>query len=318
MAGDYKDQPIPSEMAAQAREYLNFLSIEKGLAANTILAYTRDLKNFTKYLGHNGRESFSSVTPVEILSFSQALAKGDFNKTDEVLETASVGRAHAAIRGLFKFLVREGYQKNDPMATVPNVKKSKHLPQVLTVEETNRILDQDFPGTPLGLRDKAILELMYATGIRISEAAGLTMGDFDVEDGFIRVFGKGSKERLVPVGVSAVRAALSYLKVGRPRLVGEYRDGHFFLNRLGRGLSRQTIWKTIKKYGAEAGVPEIKPHTLRHTFATHLLQGGADLRAVQEMLGHASISTTQIYTHVAKDHMREEYMSTHPRAKRGG
>jgi integrase/recombinase XerD len=315
MVGAHKDLSVPSGMVAQAREYLNFLAIEKGLAGNTTSAYARDLKYFMEYLTGHGRDGFTSVTPADILLFSQALADGEFNKADEVLEPASVGRAHAAIRGLFKFLVREGYQSNDPMATVPNVKKSQHLPQVLTVDEMNRLLDLDFPGTPQGLRDKAILELMYATGVRISEVAGLTMGDYDMEEGFIKVFGKGSKERLVPVGGSAVMAALSYLKAGRPDMVRLRRDDHFFLSHLGRGLSRQSIWKMIKHYGAAAGLPEIKPHTLRHTFATHLLQGGADLRAVQEMLGHASISTTQVYTHVAKDHLREEYMSTHPRAQ---
>jgi len=312
--GRNKELPVPPELAAQAGEYLNFLSVEKGLAKNTASAYALDLNNFMRWLGRAGITDFSDVTKTHILDYSRELADGAFTAEGTPLNAASVGRAHAAIRGLFKFLVREGYQTNDPMATVANVKKSQRLPRVLSIEDVAKLLDGDFPETPRGWRDKAILELMYASGLRVSEAAGLTMGDLDSEEGFVRVFGKGSKERLVPVGGTAVRAVQKYLMSGRPKLVGKTRDDHLFLNRQGRGLSRQTMWKTIKNQGGKAGFPELTPHTLRHSFATHLLKGGADLRAVQEMLGHASISTTQVYTHVAKDHLKEEYMSTHPRA----
>lgn len=314
MGGKYKELPVPPELAAQAREYLNYLSVEKGLAKNTSSSYARDLDNFTRWLGRIGITEFSDVTKAHILDFSRELADGEFTKDGIPLNPVSVGRAHAAIRGLFKFLVREGDQPNDPMATVPNVKKGQRLPKVLSIEDMAKILDRSYPETPLGLRDKAVLELMYACGLRVSEAAGLTMGDFDFDEGFVKVFGKGSKERLVPVGGTAVKTTLAYVRSGRPKLAGQIRDDHLFLNSRGRALSRQTMWKIIKNRGGAAGFPEITPHTLRHSFATHLLKGGADLRAVQEMLGHASISTTQVYTHVAKDHMKEEYMSTHPRA----
>ncbi len=314
MDGRYRELPVPPELSVQAREYLNFLSVEKGLAKNTVSAYALDLNNFMRWLGHAGINDFAAAAKKDVLEYSRDLAEGAFTQEGAPLNTASVGRAHAAIRGLFKFLVREGYQTNDPMATVANVKKSQRLPKVLSIEEVAKLLDGNFPETPQGWRDKAVLELMYASGLRVSEAAGLTMSDLDREEGFVRVFGKGSKERLVPVGGTAIRAVQKYLTSGRPKLAGKMRDEHLFLNRHGRGLSRQTMWKTIKNQGAKEGFPGLTPHTLRHSFATHLLKGGADLRAVQEMLGHASISTTQVYTHVAKDHLKEEYMSTHPRA----
>ncbi len=314
MDGQYKELPVPPELNAQAREYLNYLSVEKGLAKNTNSAYARDLNNFMRWLGRSGITDFADATKTHILGFSRDLAEGKFTADGSPLSTVSVGRTHAAIRGLFKFLVREGYQTNDPMATVANVKKSRRLPKVLSIDDVNKLLDGDYPETPQGLRDKAILELMYASGLRVSEASGLAMGDLDADEGFVRVFGKGSKERLVPVGGTAIRAAADYLNRGRPKLVGKIRDDRLFLSSRGRGLSRQTVWRIIKERGAAAGFPEMTPHILRHSFATHLLKGGADLRAVQEMLGHASISTTQVYTHVAKDHLKEEYMSTHPRA----
>jgi integrase/recombinase XerD len=314
VGGKLKELPVPPELAAFVWEYLNYLSVEKGLAKNTLSSYTRDLESFTRWLGQAGKVDFAGVTKSDILEYSRILADGAFAKDEKSLNPSSVARAHAAIRGLFKFLVREGYQTNDPMVTVLNVKKGQRLPKVLTIEDVAKILDAPYPGTPQGLRDKAVLELLYACGLRVSEAASLKMGNFDFSEGFVRVFGKGSKERLVPVSGVAVKAALEYLKTGRPKLAGQIRDEHLFLSNRGRGLSRQTMWKIIKKRGALAGFPDITPHTLRHSFATHLLKGGADLRAVQEMLGHASISTTQVYTHVAKDHLKEEYMSTHPRA----
>jgi integrase/recombinase XerD len=314
MGGKYKELPVPPELAATAGEYLNYLSVEKGLAKNTSSSYARDLNNFARWLGQAGVTGFSEVTKTQILAFSRDLAGGAFTEDGTPLKPVSVGRTQAAIRGLFKFLVREGYQSKDPMVTVPNVKKGQRLPKVLSIEDITKILDRSYPETAQGLRDKALLELMYACGLRVSEASGLGVGDFDADEGFVRVFGKGAKERLVPVGGTAVRALIEYLGNGRPKLAGRARDDHVFLNNRGRGLSRQTMWKIIKDRGSAAGFPEITPHTLRHSFATHLLKGGADLRAVQEMLGHASISTTQVYTHVAKDHLKEEYMSTHPRA----
>lgn len=317
MAGRLKDLRHPPAAAAKAAEYLNYLSVERGLSKHTIAAYRRDLGYFMSYLTHKSVLDFSEAKPGDILSFSTALRDGRFNADSAGLSVSSVGRAQAALRGLFKFLVREGYQKNDPMSMVPNVKKPDCLPKACSVADIDRLLDgKRYPSDPAGLRDKAMLEVMYAAGLRISEVAGIRVGDMDLEDGFVRVIGKGSKERLVPMGGAAERAIKAYLASGRPELTGKTGDDKVFLNARGRGLSRQGIYDIFKTRAAAAGLKNISPHTLRHSFATHLLKGGADLRAVQEMMGHASISTTQVYTHLAKDDMKEIYMSTHPRAKR--
>ncbi len=314
MSGQPPPSPIPAALSDRVREYLSYLGVERGLSRNTIAAYTRDLTRFTAWLVGQGIVDFKDVTSADCLSFSAALADGIFTANHSQLAVTSVGRAQAALRGFFKFLVREGYQTNDPMSRVLNVKPGRRLPKAISIEDIAAILDGNFNPDPAGRRDKAILELMYAAGLRISETAGVTMGDIDLEDGFVRVTGKGSKERMIPVGGGAVRAIGSYLVDGRGRLVMQIRDDHLFLSTRGRGLSRQSIWNIVKKYAARAHVKGVTPHTLRHSFATHMLKGGADLRAVQEMLGHVSISTTQVYTHVAKDHLKEEYLSTHPRA----
>jgi integrase/recombinase XerD len=317
MAGSLRELPEPAEAAAKAAEYLNYLSVERGLSKNTITSYRRDLGYFLSFMTFVSIKSFSSVEPDRVIEFTTALRDGRFNADGEKLAVASVGRALAALRGLFKFLVREGYQKNDPMSMIPNVKKPALLPKAISIAEIERLLDGSRYATdPPGLRDKALLELMYAAGLRISEAAGLRIGDMDLEDGFVRVTGKGSKERLVPMGGAAERAIRSYLAAGRPKLTGKTGDDRVFLNSRGRGLSRQGIYDIVKARGLAAKLKTITPHTLRHSFATHLLKGGADLRAVQEMLGHSSISTTQVYTHLAKEDMKEIYLSAHPRSRR--
>lgn len=313
---DQAAPPVPAALTDRVREYLSYLGVERGLSGNTIAAYTRDLTRFTAWLVGRGIVDFKDATSADCLGFSAALAEGVFTTDGRQLALTSVGRAQAALRGLFKFLVREGYQENDPMSRVLNVKPGRRLPKAISIDDVAAILDGVFAPDASGRRDKAILELMYAAGLRISEAAGVTMGDIDLEDGFVRVIGKGSKERLIPIGGGAVRAIGSYLADGRGLLIKQVRDDHLFLNARGRGLSRQSIWNIVKRYSAAAGVNGVTPHTLRHSFATHMLKGGADLRAVQDMLGHVSISTTQIYTHVAKDHLKEEYLSTHPRAHR--
>ena len=317
MAERFKDLPKPPEAAAKTAEYLNYLAVERGLSKNTISAYRRDLGYFLSYLSHASLTDFSNVRAEDVLSFSTALRGGRFNEDGLTLSVSSVGRAQAALRGLYKFLVREGYQTNDPMSMVPNVKKPALLPKAVSIADIERLLDgKRYLSDPAGLRDKALLELMYAAGLRISEAAGLRLGDMDLDDGFVRVIGKGSKERLVPMGGAADRAIRSYLAAGRPKLVGKAGDDKVFLNARGRGISRQGVYDIVKARAAAAGLKNISPHTLRHSFATHMLKGGADLRAVQEMLGHASISTTQVYTHLAKDDMKEIYLETHPRARR--
>jgi integrase/recombinase XerD len=317
MAGPLKDLPNSPEAAVKAVEYLNYLSVERGLSQNTVAAYRRDLAYFMSYLSHLSLSDFSDARPEDILSFSMALREGRFNEKGIGLSVASIERAQASLRGLFKFLVREGYQKNDPMSMVPNARKPARLPKAVSIADIERLLDgKRYPSDPPGLRDKAILELMYAAGLRISEAAGLRIGDMDLEDGFVRVIGKGSKERLVPMGGAAERSIKSYLASGRPKLTGKTGDDKVFLNSRGRGLSRQGVYDIVKARAGAAGLKKITPHTLRHSFATHLLKGGADLRAVQEMLGHSSISTTQVYTHLAKEDIKEIYLETHPRARR--
>lgn len=294
-------------MDNETREYLIFLQVEKRLAHNTLTSYEHDLKLFTTFLRSHSITSFKDVTSDDIQAFSVSLAPD--------MKPASISRVLACLRGLFKFLVREGYQERDPIGSLPPMTRPLRLPNVISVDEVTRLLDGPFTNSPRGLRDKAFIELMYSSGLRISEVAGLKLSDVDLAEGFVRVFGKGSKERIVPVGGKAIDAISGYLSDGRPRLSKGKMDDSVFLSVRGRGMTRQAYWKILKQYGAMAGLETLKPHTLRHSFATHLLQAGADLRAVQEMLGHASISTTQVYTHLAKDDLKEIYMETHPRAR---
>jgi len=297
-----------SELDNLAREYVVYLQAEKGLAKNTIVSYTHDLKLYLDFLHGKKVSSYDDITSEMVRDFTSRL--------HEVFGSSSIRRVLAALKGLHKFLLREGYVETDPLSNIPTPKKAFKLPNVITINEVNKLLNSAFPPTPQGLRDRAILELLYATGTRISEIAHLRLGDLDLTEGFVRVFGKGSKERAVPVGSKALEATMDYLKAGRPKLARGVMDESLFLNMRGKGMTRQGFWKILKAYAKRAGLEHVTPHTLRHSFATHLLKGGADLRAVQEMLGHASISTTQVYTHISRDHLREVYLETHPRAKR--
>lgn len=291
-----------------AREYMVYLQVEKGLSKNTIASYTHDLKLYLDFLQERKIFSFNDVTSEIMRDFT--------SKLHEDFDSSSIGRILSTLKGLHKFLLREGYVERDPLGNIPTPKKAFKLPNVITIDEVNKLLTSVFPPTSQGLRDRAILELLYATGMRISEIAYLRLGDLDLEEGFVRVFGKGSKERVIPVGSKALEATTSYLKAGRPRLARGVLDESLFLNVRGKGMTRQGFWKILKGYARRAGLEHVTPHTLRHSFATHLLHGGADLRAVQEMLGHASISTTQVYTHISRDHLREVYLESHPRAKK--
>lgn len=295
----------PSDLA---REYLIYLQAEKGLAKNTVSSYTHDLKIYLAFLSRRKISSYDSVTSKVVREFTAELRKN--------FSASSTARILSAIKGLHKFLLKEGYAEKDTLRDVPTPKKEARLPRVVTIDDANRLMNSVFAPNPPGLRDRAILELLYATGMRISEMTQIKLGDLDLEEGFVRVFGKGSKERVIPVGKKALEAAQSYLRGGRPKLVKQVRDESLFLNVRGRGMTRQSLWKILKSYAKRAGLEEVTPHTLRHSFATHLLEGGADLRAVQEMLGHASISTTQIYTHVSKEHLRQVYLESHPRARK--
>lgn len=301
---------VPDEKRELARRYLDYLRAEKGLARNTLLAYRRDLKKYLDFLDAKRVGLYERVTSDVIREFMVFLTDSD------ELSASSRARVLAAVRGLHKFLLVEGYADRNILENVRAPRREQKLPNVITVDEVERLLGSVFPATPRGVRDRAGLELLYATGVRISELASIKLGDLDRERGFVRVFGKGSKERGVPVGDQALVAVQEYLQHGRPKLVKGRRDDTLFLNARGRGLTRQGWWKILKSYATRVGLEKITPHTLRHSFATHMLEAGADLRAVQEMLGHASISTTQIYTHVSNEHLRQVYLETHPRAQR--
>ncbi len=288
-------------------EFINYLSVERGLATNTLESYGRDLRQYYQYLGEDqvDLDAVSRSTIINYLMFLQKQGKA----------TATIARRLAALKAFYQFLVREKRIKTDPTANLESPKLEKRLPRVLTVSEVERLLAQPDPSLPAGLRDRAMLELLYATGIRVSELVSLNVEDVNLETGYIRCTGKGSKERIVPLGSLAIKWVQEYLQGGRPKLVKDREETALFVNHHGNRLTRQGFWKIVKKYAEDARIDkEITPHTLRHSFATHLLENGADLRSVQEMLGHADISTTQIYTHVTKGRLKEVYARTHPRA----
>lgn len=293
-------------------EYLAHMMVERGASPNTLAAYRRDLTEYASYLEAAALKNPDEITRQHVTVFISSLwTRG--------LAASSVERKVASLKGFHKFLVREGITGNHPTAQLPLPKSPQRLPDVISMEDVERLLAQPFPDSAIGLRDRALLEVLYGCGIRASEAAGLDVSDFDSQEALLRVFGKGSKERLVPVGGMANLALDAYLRTGRPHLrVGRSigrDDSALFLNVRGGRLSRKSVFTIVRTYGARVGLEGLHPHTLRHSFATHLLEGGADLRALQEMLGHSDISTTQIYTHVDRRHIREEYLSTHPRAR---
>lgn len=289
-------------------EFINYLSVERGLAQNTLESYGRDLRQFNGYLKNSKidfREDLDRNAILTYLDNLQAQGKA----------VSTISRNLAAIKSFYQYLVRERHLAQDPAAHLESPKLEKRLPKVLSVHEVEQLLRQPNPQLPAGLRDKAMLELLYATGIRVSELISLNISDVNLDMGYIKCYGKGSKERIVPLGSIAAKCVQDYLAKGRTKLVRTYDEAALFINHHGKRLTRQGFWKIIKKYALEAHiVKEITPHTLRHSFATHLLENGADLRSVQEMLGHADISTTQIYTHVTRNHLKEVYDKTHPRA----
>lgn len=288
--------------------YLDYLTVERGLAANTRASYSGDLLKFLTYLKDRGVGDWSQVGFTDIMGFlSQAQEQG--------LAPRSRARVLSALRGFFKFMVRDNHLSESPVANLTSPRLRRKLPAVLSVAEVERLLAQPKAELPLGQRDAAMLELLYGTGLRVSELVSLTLARVNLEVGFIVVFGKGAKERIVPMGEAATEAVRIYVLESRPRLLkGRVTEILFVTNR-GGAMTRQGFWKLLKKYGREAGLKkELTPHTLRHSFATHLLEGGADLRSVQMMLGHADISTTQVYTHVARERLREVHKKYHPRA----
>ncbi len=291
-------------------DYMHFLTVEKGLSKNTIDSYKRDLKSYSLYIKNvEGMEGWNEVSRVNIVQFLGHL--GDQGKSSK-----TVARHVASIRSFHQFLLREKAVEQDPTVHLETPRTERKLPKILSLSEVEALLEAPDASTPLGMRDKAMLELLYATGIRVSELIGMKLDDLHLNMGFIRCIGKGNKERIIPIGQTAMNVLGDYLEHSRLKLrSGKERDDHLFLNHHGRGMSRQGFWKNLKALQKKANIEkDLTPHTLRHSFATHLLENGADLRAVQEMLGHADISTTQIYTHVTKTRLKDVYTKFHPRA----
>lgn len=298
-------------------DYMSHLSVERGLSDNTLSSYRRDLQRYALYLADRGRQEPSDITESDIIDFGSYLKTGDENYP--ALGKASVARALVTVRGLHKFLVREHTVTQDVSHMVKPPRPDARLPKALTVSQIEALLDAaSAPQTPLSVRDRALLELLYGTGARISEAVGLDIDDIDLENASVKLTGKGSKQRIVPLGRFAIDAVVAYLENSRPLFAtGEGDQAAVFLNSRGGRLSRQSAWAVLAKAAQEAEIDaDVSPHVLRHSFATHLLEGGADVRVVQELLGHASVTTTQIYTMVTIDRLREIYATSHPRASR--
>jgi len=288
--------------------YQDYLSLEQGSSPRTLEAYLRDVERFATYATVRG-----AATPTDV--DARALREFVYHLKDLGLAPASIRRNVSAVRGYFRFLLAEGLVVRDPSERLETPKRWRSLPEVLSVSDVERLLAAPSLDEPLAFRDRALLELAYGAGLRVSEWITIGVRDLLLEDSLVRVFGKGSKERLVPIGRTAVGAVAVYLRELRPRLESGAGEGILFLNARGRPLTRMGAWKILRKYVERAGIEKhVSPHTLRHSFATHLLEGGADLRAVQEMLGHADISTTQIYTHVDREYLRSVHRQYHPRA----
>ena len=298
------------------RTYLDHLAVERGLSRNTLNSYSRDLKRYTVFLAARGIERIDEVTEHDVSDFLAALRAG--GQDQPALKPASAARSVVAVRGLHRFATREGLAAHDPAAAVRPPTPPRRLPRALPVDDVLALIDAaGADDTPRALRDRALLEFLYGTGARISEAVGLDVDDVNLSQGLVRLHGKGGKDRVVPVGGYARAAVDGYLVRGRPALTSAGRGTPaLFLNLQGGRLSRQSAWTILRASAERAGVAvAIGPHTLRHSFATHLLDGGADVRVVQELLGHASVSTTQAYTLVTVDRLREVYATSHPRAR---
>jgi len=288
--------------------YLDYLTVERGLAANSRASYSGDLQRFHSFLTERGLSLWDQVGPAEVMGYLTRLqAQG--------IGARSRARLLSTLRGFFKFLVRDHHLEGNPVVHLTSPRLRRHLPDVLSVGEVERLLAQPDRSTPQGQRDAAMLELLYATGLRVSELVSITLGRVNLEVGFLVALGKGSKERIVPMGEVATVALHDYMLEARSRFLrGRLHDALFVTSR-GRAMTRQAFWKLVKRYTLKAGIHKrITPHTLRHSFATHLLDRGADLRSVQMMLGHADISTTQIYTHVARERLKRIHHMYHPRA----
>ncbi len=299
-------------MESTIHVFLSYMRVERGLAQNTILAYGRDLRRFAEFLRKRQKLRMEDATREDVVDFLSGLYK-------EKLDSRSVARYLVSLRGIYKFGMMEGTVNKDPTENLESPKIRSSLPTYLRVDEVDKLLQAPNLATPYGLRDRAMLEVLYSTGLRVSELLNLRISDIDMRVGCVRCIGKGDKERLVPIGRKAIEAVEQYLAQGRPKFARPSspppHNQVLFLTRIGRRLSRVGIWKILHDYGMRLGLRgRLTPHKLRHSFATHLLEGGADLRSVQLMLGHADISTTQIYTHVVEERLKQIYKAHHPRA----
>jgi integrase/recombinase XerD len=288
--------------------FLDYLTIEKGLSRNTLDSYSRDIRRFLHFLEKSKTPGLDRVTKLDVLSFFMTLRK-------QSLSERSVARLQVTLRHLYRFLVSERLLGQSPLEALESPKLAKKLPHVLSEDEVERLLNQPDPSTPLGLRDKAMLEFLYATGLRVSELMSLRLDQVNLEAGCVRVFGKGGRERIVPFGEEAQSLLRDYLKERRHQILRGRVSPYVFVNARGAKMTRQAFWKIIRKYGLIAGIRgNLTPHTLRHCFASHLLDRGADLRSIQTLLGHVDISTTQIYTHVSRERLKRLHQKHHPRA----
>ncbi len=293
-------------------DFIAYLEFERGLSRNTLEAYRGDLLQFGRFLDSHALNAIEAG-PGDISDFLDELGRGSAERRPA--SPATIHRKSACLRSFYRHLRRDGLLESDPTASLSAPRRSRKLPQVLSRGEVDNLLAQPRGTGPAALRDRALLELMYACGLRASEATGLELGDVDLEDRVLRARGKGSKERVVPIGQAALGALDIYLKRGRPLLVKSGSETHVFVNFRGVGLTRQGLYKIVRRHALSAGLADrMSPHTLRHTFATHLLAGGCDLRSVQEMLGHADVSTTQLYTHLSSERLKDVYFRAHPRA----
>ncbi|MGX7419220.1 site-specific tyrosine recombinase XerD [Carnobacterium gallinarum] len=296
-------------MEEDLQEYLRFLTIERGLSKNTVESYHRDLAHYLTYLQENEIANWNQIDRYFVLSFLQQLK-------DEQKAAGTIIRMVSSLRKFHQFLKQERLSEVDPMLHIDTPKKAQTLPKILSMKEVEQLIETPDDNTTLGLRDRAMLEVMYATGLRVTELIELKLTDLHLSLGLIQTIGKGDKERIIPLGDLAIKWIENYLKYSRTKLEKPgKRVPYLFLNHHGRGFTRQGIWKNLKQLVKQAGIEkDVTPHTLRHSFATHLLENGADLRVVQELLGHADISTTQIYTHITKQRMTQVYKAYHPRA----
>ncbi len=308
--------PIQRRLTDLTLEFLAALELERGLSRNTLEAYRSDLQQYGLFLTARGRDPLE-VTPGDLAAFVSELADGTAARRP--LAPATLQRKIACLRSFYRHLRREQIIDYDPTTELRPPRSRGRLPKVLSRDEVNRLLAQPTGTSPAALRDRALLETMYACGLRASEAITLELSELDLEAGMLRARGKGSKERLVPIGSKAIATLEAYLTRARPALVGLRDEPHVFVNLRGTGLSRQGLYRIVQGHARTAGLASrMSPHTLRHTFATHLLAGGCDLRSLQEMLGHADIGTTQIYTHLSAERLRDVYFDAHPRAQING